>query len=429
MRHLKCVVLLFVIVLISLCPGSYGKTEPTRIRLQIHRPANSPRGKAIQAILDEFEKTHPDIAVNLMGGSGDDRKLLIQITSGNPPDVIETAYRNVQLLAKANVLRPLDSLAKNKADFYEPLWELGCHKGQLYGYPWFGHTIQLVYNQDRFEEAGIAAPPTTWNELYETAKQLTRDTDGDGAPDQFGLSLVGKQHPDITWLFTMFLHQSGGRLVEKRGNQWRVAVNSPEGRRALEFYLKLVREVCPPNTGNKMGADVMADFRSQLAAMEFQGPWGVTDIWQQSPDIRFRVSAADSPSGPGGASAELGANMTVIPVTCKNPDAAVTLIEYLGSRAAQTLLMAGEKTKTGFVPFRVPVRRDCEDIPFFKEHPEFLPFIHGFNHPSIATPIPEWVRIKDEIYAGELNRAILGLTSPAEALRTIEREGNRILSE
>ena len=83
----------------------------------------------------------------------------------------------------------------------------------------------------------------------------------------------------------------------------------------------------------------------------------------------------------------------------------------------------------GIAFIRVPVRRDCEDIPFFKEHPEFLPFVHGFNHPSIATPIPEWVRIKDEIYAGELNKAILGLTSPAEALRTIEREGNRILSE
>ena len=128
MRHLKYVALLFAVVLISFSPRSYCKTEPTRIRLQIHWAADSPRGTAIQAILDEFEKAHPDIAVHLMGGSGDDRKLLIQITSGNPPDVIETAYRNVQLLAKANVLRPLDRLIKNKAQFYEPLWALGCHE-------------------------------------------------------------------------------------------------------------------------------------------------------------------------------------------------------------------------------------------------------------------------------------------------------------
>ena len=42
--------------------------------------------------------------------------------------------------------------------------------------------------------------------------------------------------------------------------------------------------------------------------------------------------------------------------------------------------------------------------------------MHGFGNPSIATPIPEWVRIKDEIYEGELNKAVLGLTSPSEAL-------------
>jgi len=404
------------------------KTEAVEILLQIHWDAASPRGKAIRVILDAFEARNPKIKVRLMGGSGDDRKLLTQITGGNPPDVIETAYRNVQVLAKAVVLRPLHELAKNRDAFYEPLWNLGTHDGRLYGYPWFGHTIQLVYNKKRFEEAGLKAPPKTWDELYDIAKRLTRDTDGDGKPDRFGLSLVGMQHPDITWLFSMFLHQSGGKLVEKRGGKWRVAINSPEGRRALEFYVKLTKEVCPPGVGNKMGGDVMADFRNQVAAMEFQGPWGVTDIWQQPEDVRFPVGAAEAPAGPGGRAAELGANMSVIPVTSKHQNEALKLIAFLGSREAQALLMEGEKTKVGFVPFRVPVRNDLDDLPIFKKHPEFLPFVHGFQYPSIATPIPEWVRVRDEVYASEINKAVLGHVTPAEALATIEREGNRILN-
>ena len=410
-----------------------GKKEShdgaTRLRVQIHWDAASPRGKAIRAILDRFESSHPNIKVSLLGGSGDDRKLLTQITGGNPPDVIETSYRNVQVLAGAGVLRPLNELVQDKSAFFEPLWRLGVHENRLYGYPWFGHTIQLIYNQTRFKEAGIAAPPATWDELYAVAKKLTVDTDGDGKPDRFGLSLTGKQHGDLSWLFTMFLRQAGGKLVEERDGQWRVAVNSAAGVEALTFYLKLIRETCPPGAGTKMGGDVMADFRNGVAAMEFQGPWGVTDIWNLPPEQRFEVAVAEAPAGPAGRAAELGANMTVIPRTCQHPEAALKLIAFLGGREAQAMIMAGEKTEAGFAPFRVPVRADLEDIPAFKEHPEFLPFVHGFAWPSVEAPIPQWVRIRNEVYIAELNKAVLRLTTPQAALAAIEREGNRILSE
>jgi len=411
------------------CARDEKPPDVKTIRLQIHWGASTPRGQAIRAILDRFEEKHPDIKVELLGGSGDDRKLLTQLTGGNPPDVIETAYRNVQLLAPAHVLRPLDELAKNRDAFYPALWQLGTHEGTLYGYPWFGHTIQLVYNADLFEEAGIESPPATWDELYAAAKRLTRDTDGDGTPDRFGLSLPGKQHGDLAWTFTMFLHQAGGKLVERKDGKWRVAVNSPEGLAALRFYLKLIREVCPPGAGGKMGGDVMADFRHGIAAMEFQGPWGVTDIWQQPPDVRFDVRAAPAPAGPGGRAAELGANMTVIPRSCKEPEAALALVEFLGGREAQALLMEGEKTPVGFVPFRVPVRIDLEDLPAFRSHPEFLPFVQGFEWPSIEVPIPQWLRVRNEVYTAALNKAVLGYASPEAALETIEREGNRILAE
>jgi len=410
-------------------PEAPGSGKKISLRLQIHWNADSPRGRAIRAIIDRFQKKHPAITVRLLGGSGDDRKLLTQITGGNPPDIIETAYRNVQVLARADVLRPLPELAPDRDAFYRPIWKLGLHNGKLYGYPWFGHTIQLVYNKRRFRQAGINTPPADWDELYATAKKLTQDTDGDGKPDRFGLSLVGKQHGDITWLFTMFLHQAGGKLVEKRSGKWRVAINSPQGLKALQFYLKLIRETCPPGAGDKMGGDVMKDFAAGTAAMEFQGPWGVTEIWKLDESARFPVSAAEAPAGPAGRAAELGANMPVIPKTCKHPEAAVKLVRYLGSREAQALLMEGEKTRVGFVPFRVPVRTDLDDLPVFNKHPEFLPFVHGFAWPSIEVPIPQWLRVRDEVYAAELNKAVLGLVTPARALENIEREGNRILAE
>lgn len=401
----------------------------TRIRIQIHWDADSPRGRAIRAILDEFERANPGVSVRLLGGSGDDRRLLSTIAGGNPPDVIETSYRNVGVLGRHGALRPLDELAGNADQFYPALWELGLHEGRLYGYPWFGHTIQLIYNKDLFKEAGVESPPGTWDELLATARRLTRDTTGDGRPDRFGLSLPGRQHGDLSWMFAMFLHQAGGRLAEVRDGRPRVALNSPEGLKALRFYLQLVKEACPPGAGTKMGGDVMADFRSQVAAMQYQGPWGVTDIWQQPEEHRFRVGAAPVPAGPGGRAAELGANMTVIPSNAKHPEKALALIEFLGGREAQALLMAGEETDAGFVPFRVPVRTDLDDLPFFERHPEFLPFVHGFAEPSIEVPLPEWARVRNEVLVAELNRAVLGRATPEEALEAIQRQGDRLLGE
>jgi hypothetical protein len=77
----------------------------------------------------------------------------------------------------------------------------------------------------------------------------------------------------------------------------------------------------------------------------------------------------------------------------------------------------------------VPLRKELDTLAFFEKRPEFLPFVHGFAWPSIEVPIPEWVRIRNEVYVSELNRAILGRTTPEEALASVEREGNRILSE
>lgn len=63
-----------------------GKT--TSIRMQITWASDSPRGKAIREIVDEFEKKNPDVKVELLGSAQNGQKLLTQILSGDAPEVI-----------------------------------------------------------------------------------------------------------------------------------------------------------------------------------------------------------------------------------------------------------------------------------------------------------------------------------------------------
>ncbi|MDQ0338754.1 ABC-type glycerol-3-phosphate transport system substrate-binding protein [Caldalkalibacillus uzonensis] len=410
--------------------GDPGQTmEEVHLRMQIVWATDSGRGEAIQRIIDEFEKEHEHIKVELLSSTDDNQRLLTQILSGDAPEVLQIPYRTVRSLGTEGAFVDLtEAMADEQDNYYETLLELGSVDGRLYGFPWLGHTIQLVYNKTLFEEAGIDGPPDTWDELYEIAKQLTRDTNGDGRIDQYGLGLVGQQHHDITWMVNMFVHQAGAELVRETDNGYEVALNSPEGREALAFYKKLADEVAPPDTPNKNGGDVMADFRNQVVAMQFQGPWGVTDIWQAGHP--FEVGTALVPAGPAGRAADIGPHMLSIPegIDEVKQEAALALIRFLVSKEAQEMIMLGEKGEDGeYYPFRVPMRKDLADMDYFQEHPEFLVFIEGLQYPSISTPVESWLQVEEEVYRSLLNQLVIGEKSVDEVLETLEQEGNRIL--
>jgi multiple sugar transport system substrate-binding protein len=414
--------------------GSFSMTEAAkevRIRMKIDWAVDSGRGEAIRQILNRFEAENSGIKVDLIGGSQNSEALLTQLLSGDAPEVVQVAYRNLRSLASYGAFMELTkTFGKNRAYFYTQLWDLAVVDRKLYGYPWLGHAVQMIYNKSMFQKAGLLRAPQTWDELYTYAKKLTRDTNNDGKIDQWGIGLVGKQHYDITWMFNMFATQAGAKLVKPVNGQYRVAINSPQGLKALQFYIKLIRETAPPDSGNKMGSDIMADFRNQVVAMEFQGPWGVTDIWKAGNP--FEVAAAPVPAGPAGRGADIGPYMLAIPTGVKDDklDAALKLIDFLGSKGGQAMLMNGEKGDDGkYYPFRVPVRKDLHDSKFFKEHPEFLVFIEGLQYPSISTPVEGWAQVEAEVYQSQLNQAVIGKITPAQALANIEKQGNKVLEQ
>ncbi|NYE05868.1 ABC-type glycerol-3-phosphate transport system substrate-binding protein [Bacillus niacini] len=415
----------------SSTPGKKSESkEPVSIRMQIAWPSDSDRGLAVREVLNQFEAKNPNIKVELVGSAQGDQKLLTQILSGKAPEVIQVAYRDLLGLAPQQGFNDLTKeLSGLKDNYYEQSWDQALYEKKVYGLPWLGHTIQLVYNKDLFEKAGIKEAPKTWAELYEAAKKLTVDTNGDGKIDQYGIGLVGKQTYDITWMVNMFMTQAGAELVKQDGNEYKIAVNSPEAKEALEFYKKLVTETSPPDTTNKDGGGVMADFRNQVVAMEFQGPWGVTDIWKSG--NTFKVGAAAMTEGPAGKGADVSTYMLSIPTGVEGAkfDASIELIKYLGSKEAQEMIMKGEKINGEYYPFRIPIRKDLADMQYLKDHPEFNIFIEGLKYPSISTPIPAWTQIETEVYTSILNQVVSGQLSIEEGLKTIEERGNDIIKQ
>jgi ABC-type glycerol-3-phosphate transport system substrate-binding protein len=434
MKRLMVLMAVLLLAVLSAFTGCRRQARPagsgtTEISMQISWAEDSGRGKIIREILDAFEAENPDVKVNLLSGSQASSRILTLVLSGQAPEILQANYQNVRGQARDEVFQDVgkDFAGEGKA-FYPLPWEMGQADGVQYGVPWMGHTIQLVYNEDLFNKAGLTRAPETWDELYDYAKKLTVDTNGDGKIDQWGIGLVGKQDNDIIWTVDMFIYQGGGRIVDTSGPSPKVAINSPEGKAALGFYKKLITECSPPDSGNKAGGDVMTDFRNQVVAMELQGPWGVTDIWKTNP---FKANAAKVPAGPGGRFADIGLEYLTIPTGIEGAKraAAVRVIKFLAGRKGQEMLMKGELAADGkYYPFRVPIRRDMADSQYFKENPVFQPFIDGFDFPSVSAPVEAWYQVQQEVYKSELNKVVLGISTVDAALAEIEKQGNAILS-
>jgi len=174
------------------------------------------------AIAQTFMDANPSITVNVSVSDWDAYwdKLQTGIAGGAAPDVFamdgplfpDYQSRDVLLDLKPFIDRDgydLTQLAdQGVADF--------TTAGGQFGLPRDLNTIALYYNKAKFDEAGVAYPDDTWDwaKLVDAAKKLTKDTDGDGTPDQWGFYTETTDMENY-WLSTVW--QNGGDVLAADG--------------------------------------------------------------------------------------------------------------------------------------------------------------------------------------------------------------------
>jgi hypothetical protein len=111
-------------------------------------------------------------------------------------------------------------------------------RGELHGVPLSAVPELLHYDPRLFDAAGVARPHRhppgawTWDACLEAARRLTRDdADGNGAPDQYGLTGLASVE---TWIW-----QAGGEVLAPDGR--RALVAEAPAIEAIAFYAQLLR--------------------------------------------------------------------------------------------------------------------------------------------------------------------------------------------
>jgi multiple sugar transport system substrate-binding protein len=242
----------------------------------------------MQSLITEWESKNPNVKINYSQQSPQEYRERLQsaLARNEGPDLFRFHITWLPMLKNELEAVPVEIMSANEFEnnFYPVVKENLRSGSSFLGLPLQVDTLALFYNQQIFQAAG-KTPPTTWDELRQTALDLTvRDENGriQTAGVALGTTSNIEHWSDILGLMML---QNGVNLSQPSSNL---------AEDALVFYTifnntdRIWDETLPNSTLAFAGGKV---------AMYFGFSWDVFEIKNINPDLSFQV--APVPQLPG----------------------------------------------------------------------------------------------------------------------------------
>jgi multiple sugar transport system substrate-binding protein len=275
----------------------------------------------------------------------------------------------------------------------------------------------MMYNKKLFDEAGVSYPTEwTWDEFVEATLKLTKDTNGDGKPEQFGYIL-----PTFDWTIDVPLGTNKARLVSEDG--LKCMLDTPEAIETIQWLadLRNVHHVAP--TPGEAG-DIPL-FETGKAAITWGNPEAVqtfaTRIGPPRKNDKFAWDVCFFPNKQQNANAVQGGSFSIGAKT-KYSDQAWEFVKFYTS-APLLDSMVGKPSRG------IPGRRSVAKSLITDQNPEHQQyFLDAVDLPSTSVFIPAYQQTMD-IKNKYLDQVFLGQMTAAEACPKIVAEMNPILEK
>lgn len=367
---------------------------------------------AYQGLIDAYQQGHAGqlVELTMIPSQGDYRtRLTTDFAAGTPPDLMLLNYRRYGSFAANGVLEPLGSYLDrspliSREQFYQSPLNAFTWGGELTCIPQNVSSLVVYYNQELFDAAGLAYPGDdwTWDEFVDTAKALTRDLDGDGATDQYGLGL----EPSLIRA-APFVWQNGGALVDDERAPTQLALLNPPAQEALQWLvdLQLVHHVVPDRVA-EAAEDSESRFVAGRTAMFLNSRRG-TPAYREIEAFTWDV--APLPRGKQTAGI-LHSDAYCMAAASERKEAAWAFVEYANSPEGQRIIAASGRT--------VPSLRAVAESTAFLD-PDAAPrrsavFLNGLDTLRMLPVISTWEEI-ERVAGEEIERAFYGDVSVYEA--------------
>jgi len=396
---------------VASAPGGQGSASSggaTTIKLMCWEGALGTKDLVTNDLIPGFEKANPGIKVEYEVLPWDQfwTKIATLAASGTMPDIYCNSVAYIWDHANKNISADIQSLFDRDLkpdDYFMQLTDVERYpdnKGDLYGFPFRWVDGALFYNKDLFDAAGLKYPDDSWtyDDVLAAAQKLTKDTDGDGQPDQWGL-VAGMDHI----MLDSIIKSNGGQVVDDSYSK--CMLTEPTALAAIQWVTDLVqKEKVSPSPTVAQGF-AQGIFPSGKVAMQINGSY------QTAPykDITaFKWDVSWQPKGTQGRVVYGGPDSLSISKNTKNLDAAWAFMKYMVNPDIQK---RGDLIGLGSIPIlkSAAFSDDWLKAAGQPEHAKVFAdsgdFVKGADFGS------QWIEWRATIMNNELNQALLGQRS------------------
>jgi N,N'-diacetylchitobiose transport system substrate-binding protein len=327
---------------LAACGGDDGgdqqaQTGPRTLTIWLMEGSAPPQ--VIDAVNAEFKTAHPNDTVNveLQQWSNVTTKLDAAFAGSSPPDVMELGNTLVSKYGAAGALQDISGSRgefENSQSWLQSLTESCTVDGKLVCAPYLAGSRAVIYRKSMFEKAGIAATPTSMDELKTASDKLMSTFGSDKRFSAF-------YFPGKYWYAALpFVWDFGGDIAKQEGGQWRGTLDSPEAQQGLTQLKQLV-DCC--SRADKSGDEAKQDqaFAQGHIAMIVANGWEkgvILDKKTGNPKLEDDLAAFPLPSHNPGQTAPvfLGGSDLGIAAKSKNQDLALDWVKLLANTKYQT---------------------------------------------------------------------------------------------
>lgn len=404
---------LAMLVALALSVGAMGMKEaapkgPVTLNWYAHAATLSNTQTEIVA---EFNKTYPDIKVNVIelpeATSDKLQALLIVLRGGDDSiDFFNADVTWTATFASSGLIEPLDAYfpAGERKAFLPGMIDAASYGGKIWGIPFRTDAGVLYYRSDLLAKHGKAVPKT-YDELWKTAADINAKEGG-------GLyALVGSlaNGEGMTCNAVEWFYSNGGSVIAPDG---KIVINSPQNVEILQMMADAyAKKLMPEGVLNYGSGDARASmFQGKQV---FMRAWPKAYAMGQDPkssQVAGKLGVAPLPRGPQGARgvSVLGGWQLFMNKNSKNKDAAALFMKFYASEYAQKQ----HALKDTFLPALTHLYADKDILsayPFYSMFPEIF---------TTAAPRPKspfYAEISG-ILSTEVQNAMKGVKTASRAL-------------
>ncbi len=360
----------------------------------------------IRAMTASFEEANPDVSVTLefVPYEGLHDKTVLSMGSGGAYDVVlfdviwPAEYAGNDVLVDVT-----DKITDEmKSGILPGAWTTVDYDGKSYGMPWILDTKYLFYNKEMLAEAGVDAPPATWDELRAAAQKVK-----DAGLVEYPIAMSWAQAEAAVCDYTTLLSAYGGDFIA----DGKPAFQTGGGLQALDYMTTSITDgLTNPNSREFLEEDVRAVFQNGDAAfaLNWTYMYNLANAGEDSAVAgKVGVVAAPGVEGVSEHSAVNGSMGLGITTTSQNPDAAWDYIVHMTSQPVQN----------EYARLSLPIWESSYSDPAVTEGQEELIEAAGKGlavmYPRPMTP--NYQEMSMALQQG-IQEALLGMASPQDAL-------------